>query len=264
MPHVPALAARRHSRIAALSAAFSSALIAAFAVTGCVRLSTFDPNGLWKVVGEQCVANARDKGEPGPCTTVDFQKRYAVLKDINGRAQYLLIPTDRVSGIESPEILYGGSPDYWVGAWDATRYVNAKLKTTLAPTQLGLEINATERRSQNQLHIHVDCMRADIADALAPYRHDAPGAWRWATLDGKRYRITRVTSLADRSNPFRVVERDLDAKQSMSAQTILVTGAGPDTARDGWLVVNSGLDVDNGSGSAEGLLDHACAIARPQ
>ncbi|HKT97185.1 MAG TPA: CDP-diacylglycerol diphosphatase [Paraburkholderia sp.] len=260
MLHVFSAASRSRSAFAALSLS----LIAAFAASGCVRLSTFDANGLWKVVGEQCVPNARDKGDPGPCTSVDFQKRYAVLKDINGRAQYLLIPTDRVSGIESAEILYGGSPEYWAGAWAAGRYVDARLKTTLAPTQLGLEINSSQRRSQNQLHIHVDCMRNDIADALAPYRHDTPGTWRWTTLDGKRYRITRVMSLTDRGNPFRVIEHDLGPQQSMAAQTILVTGAGSDTARDGWLVVNSGLDVEGGTGTAEGLLDHSCALARAQ
>jgi CDP-diacylglycerol pyrophosphatase len=260
MPHIFSTAFKPRPLFAALAVS----LITAFATSGCVRLSALDASGLWKVVGEQCVPNARDTGNPGPCTSVDFKKRYAVLKDISGRAQYLLIPTDRVSGIESPEILYGGSPEYWVGAWAAGRYVGDKLKMTLAPTQLGLEINSSERRSQNQLHIHVDCMRTDIADALAPYRQDAPGSWRWTTLDGKRYRVTRVTTLADGGNPFRVVERDLGPQQSMAVQTILVTGAGPDTARDGWLVVNSGLDVDGGTGTAEGLLDHSCALARAQ
>lgn len=241
----------------------NSLLVALLAAAGgCARLSTVDSNGLWKVVGGQCVPDARDHGNPAPCASVDFQRREAVLKDLAGRAQYLLIPTDRVAGIESPEILYAGSPEYWSGAWTAGHYVEKKLGRPLAANQLGLEINASQRRSQNQLHIHVDCLRADVTEALAPYRRDPPGAWRWTTLDGKRYRVTRVTSLEDRSNPFRVVARDLGAQQSMGAQTILVTGAGPDAARDGWLVVNSGLDVDGGTGTAEGLLDHGCAFAR--
>ncbi|WP_245746750.1 CDP-diacylglycerol diphosphatase [Paraburkholderia lycopersici] len=240
----------------------TAALVALAATGACVRLSAVDSDGLWKVVGGQCVPNMRDKGQPGPCTTVDFQKRYAVLKDIAGRAQYLLIPTDRVSGIESPEILYGGAPEYWVGAWGAGHLVEAKLGVPLAGNQLGLEINSSQRRTQNQLHIHVDCLRPDITNALTAFSDVAPGAWRWTTLDGSRYRVTRVTSLSSRDNPFRVVERDLGPKQSMAAQTILVTGAGPDTQRDGWLVVNSGLDVDGGTGTAEGLLDHACSLAR--
>jgi CDP-diacylglycerol pyrophosphatase len=50
----------------------------------------------------------------------------------------------------------------------------------------------------------------------------------------------------------------------MGAQTILVTGAGPDATRDGWLIVNSGRDVEGGTGTAEGLLDHACGVAHTQ
>jgi len=242
-----------------LLAAFIAALLP---TGGCVHLSTLDANGLWKVVGGQCVPNERGTNNPAPCTTVDLTRRYAVLKDISGRAQYLLIPTDRVGGIEAPEILYGGSPEYWQYAWDARRHVEARLKTTLAADQLGLEINSASRRSQNQLHIHIDCMRADVSAALAPHRDDPPGSWRSITLDGHRYRVMRVTSLVDRSNPFRVVEHSLGAGQQMGEQTILVTGAGPDAARDGWLIVHSGLDMDGGTGTAEGLLDHACKIAR--
>lgn len=241
-------------------------LLAAFAAVlltsgGCVRLSAVDADGLWKVVGGQCVHNQRSENTPAPCTSVDFARRYAVLKDLNGRAQYLLIPTDRVTGIEAPEILYGGSPEYWQYAWNAGRHVDARLGTQLAANQLGLEINSARRRTQNQLHIHIDCMRADVSAALAAHRDDPPGASRPVTLDGHRYRVTRVTSLVDRDNPFRVVQRSLGPQQQMGDQTILVTGAGADAARDGWLIVHSGLDMDGGTGTAEGLLDHACEIA---
>jgi CDP-diacylglycerol pyrophosphatase len=47
----------------------------------------------------------------------------------------------------------------------------------------------------------------------------------------------------------------------MAMQTILVTGAGPSADQDGWLIVNSSIDVDGGSGTGEGLLDHACRVA---
>jgi CDP-diacylglycerol pyrophosphatase len=242
-----------------LCAAFIAALITS---GGCVRLSTLDSDGLWKVVGVQCVDNQRSSGKPAPCTRVDFQRRYALLKDINGRAQYLLIPTDRVSGIEAPEILYAGSPEYWQYAWNAGPYVDARLGTTLAANQLGLEINSTTRRSQNQFHIHIDCMRQDVSAALAAHRDDPPGAFSPIVLDGHRFSVMRVTSLVDDSNPFRVVARSLGPQQQMRDQTILVTGAGPDAARDGWLIVHSGLDVEGGTGTAEGLMDHACGVAR--
>jgi CDP-diacylglycerol pyrophosphatase len=71
----------------------------------------------------------------------------------------------------------------------------------------------------------------------------------------------RVSGLTGASDPFRLASLDNPKPDAMAMQTILVTGAGPSAAEDGWLVVNSGLDADNGSGSAEGLLDHACRVA---
>jgi CDP-diacylglycerol pyrophosphatase len=131
----------------------------------------------------------------------------------------------------------------------------------LPDDQLGLEINSEYRRSQNQLHIHIDCMRRDVSAALATHADDAPGEWRWDTIEGERYRIMRVTSLTGADNPFRIVARDNPNPATMASQTILVTGAGAPASAHGWLIVNSGIDVDNGSGTAEGLLDHACRVA---
>ncbi|MGF6755712.1 CDP-diacylglycerol diphosphatase [Paraburkholderia sp. GAS42] len=230
--------------------------------TGCATLAAADSNALWRIVDGQCVMSMQSSGTPGFCTRVDLQARYAILKDINGTSQYLLIPTDRVSGIESPQILDKDAPPYWSDAWEARTYVEKAVKQPLRDEQLGLEINSTYRRSQSQLHIHIDCMRNDVIDALARHHSDTPGKWRWEVIDGNRYRIMRVTSLAAADDPFRVVARGLPKDAVMASQTILVTGAGPSAASDGWLIVNSSLDLDNGSGSAEPLMDHACRLAR--
>jgi CDP-diacylglycerol pyrophosphatase len=244
-------------RTARLAAAFAITL----AVSACARLATVDSNALWKIVDIRCVPSQQATGTPGQCTSVDLDKRYVILKDIVGRSQHLLIPTDRITGIESPLILAPHAQDYWVDAWDARRYVEQSVKRTLPDDQLGLEINSKYRRTQNQLHIHIDCMRREVSLALARHAKDTPGAWRWDTIDGKRYRIMRVTSLGEASNPFRIVARDNRDSEAMATQTILVTGAGPSADTDGWLILNSGIDVDDGSGSAEGLMDHACHVA---
>lgn len=193
------------------------------------------------------------------CTSVDLSKHYAILKDINGNTQYLLIPTDRISGIESPQILAADAPAYWGDAWSQRQDVGSRIGLTFPPEQLGLEINSKYRRTQQQLHIHMDCMREDIIRALKPYREIAPDTWHWTTLDGSRYRVMRITSLTGASDPFRVVARDRQGDGAMAQQTILVTGAGR-SDNDGWLIVNSGLELDDGSGTAEGLLDHQCLI----
>ncbi|WP_144141513.1 CDP-diacylglycerol diphosphatase [Paraburkholderia sp. BCC1884] len=243
------------------SVKWAAVLAIAFAASACARLAAVDSEALWKIVDLRCVPSQQATGTPGQCTTVDLDKRYAILKDIVGRSQHLLIPTDRITGIESPLILAPQAKDYWVDAWDARLYVEKSVKRTLPDNQLGLEINSAYRRTQNQLHIHIDCMRTDIGDALARHAHDTPGEWHWDTLDGNRYRIMRVTSLAHDDNPFRLVARDNHGADTMATQTILVTGAGPSATQDGWLIVNSGIDVNDGSGTAEGLLDHACRVA---
>ncbi|WP_085489924.1 CDP-diacylglycerol diphosphatase [Paraburkholderia susongensis] len=239
----------------------SATLAVALATTSCARLAAVDSNALWKIVDIRCVPSQQATGTPGQCTLVDLDKRYVVLKDILGRSQYLLMPTDRITGIESPLVLAPDAKDYWSDAWDSRSYVRKAVKRELPDDQLGLEINSEYRRSQNQLHIHIDCMQRDVSVALASHAHDTPGQWHWDTLDGRRYRIMRVMSLTGTDNPFRIVARDNPDPATMSAQTILVTGAGPSAATDGWLIVNSSIDVESGSGTAEGLLDHACRVA---
>jgi len=241
----------RYRHLAALALALGNA--------GCAVVAAANPNALWSIVSNQCVPAARASGGSGFCSAVDLSKHYAILKDINGNTQYLLIPTDRVTGIESPAVLDADAPAYWADAWDERHYVGSAIGLTFPPNQLGLEINSRYRRSQQQLHIHMDCMQDGIIKKLAQFRTIEPGKWHWTKLDGDRYRVMRVMSLTGADDPFRVVARDRHGDDAMAQQTILVTGAGPADS-DGWLIVNSGLELDDGSGTAEGLLDHACKI----
>ncbi|HZZ11264.1 MAG TPA: CDP-diacylglycerol diphosphatase [Paraburkholderia sp.] len=231
--------------------------------TGCARLAAMDSDALWKIVALHCVPSQETTGRPEQCSLVNLDQRYVILKDIVGHSQHLLIPTDRISGIESPLILAPQAQNYWVDAWTSRTYVEKSVKRSLPDNQLGLEINSEYRRSQNQLHIHIDCMRGDMSEALARHANDTPGEWHWETLDGLRYRVMRVDTLTGANEPFHLVARDNNGSDAMATQTILVTGAGASAEQNGWLIVNSGLDATqgNGSGSAEGLLDHACRVA---
>ncbi|MEA3118333.1 MAG: CDP-diacylglycerol pyrophosphatase [Paraburkholderia sp.] len=241
-------------------------LCVAVLIAGCETLAEADPNALWQIVHFDCAPVAQKIGKAGVCADVDLAHRYALLKDRRGIAQHLLIPTDRIPGIESPLLFAPHAENYWADAWNARSFVQASLKAAhrapLGDDEIGLEINSADRRSQQQLHIHIDCMRASAAEALARHRNDTPGQWTWDSIDGARYRIMRVRGPKLDGNPFDVVARDKQGPDAMGIQTILVTGAGPSAMRDGWLIVNSGTDLDGGTGSAEVLLDHQCAVAR--
>lgn len=253
---------QRRPRLSFILAA-GAALVAA----GCSVLAAADPNALWQIVNFDCVPAARTTGKTGICATVDLRGRYALLRDRGGVAQHLLIPTDRISGVESPVLLAPDAPNYWADAWNARSYVEATLKKAqrapLADNQIGLEINSVMRRSQEQLHIHIDCMRADATSALARHRSDPPRVWAWDTIDGTRYRIMRIPGPTFDFDPFKLVAGPRTSPDVMAQQTIFVTGAGASAADAGWFVLNSSLDTDGGTGSAETLLDHRCAAAAP-
>ena len=82
-----------------------------------------DPSALWNIVNGKCVPHEQTQRDPSPCSEVDLahgvDKGFVVLKDINGVAQFLLIPTARISGIDDPAILDPDATNYWDAAWRA-------------------------------------------------------------------------------------------------------------------------------------------------
>ncbi len=78
------------------------ALAACLAVLAVARGMAADPNALWHIVGEQCVPDEKLHQSPRPCEMVDLAGGYAVLKDIVGNTQFLLIPTTRVERYRKP------------------------------------------------------------------------------------------------------------------------------------------------------------------
>lgn len=224
-----------------------------------------NPDALWRIVNGQCIPGSATSGDPKPCVMLDRQRGFAILKDIVGVAQHLLIPTARLAGIESRELQQPGAPNYWRYAWEQRYRVGAALGRPLEPQQVGLEVNSAAARSQLQLHIHIDCMRADLPDLLRAHRHDPFGKWMPLALEGHRYEVMRLTGDAlQTQDPFTLAAtRSPYAAAAMGAQSLLLTGARFDDGDEGFYLINMAVNVDRGEyGNAEILLDHACAIAR--
>jgi CDP-diacylglycerol pyrophosphatase len=241
--------------------------LAALCVTGAIALNACaaNPDALWQIVSQKCVPAARDGAATNACAYVDPSKGYALLKDRNGVAQFLLIPTTRITGIESPALLAPGLPNYWVDAWNARSYVVQKLNAPLRRDEVGLAINSASGRTQNQLHIHIDCMQPAVAATLAAHRTEIDTRWRAlpVTLKGHTYRarVMDETTL-EHDDPF----KDLSAEiaplgETMGDQTLLVTGTTLADGTPGFILLNDHVDgLDRAS--SEELLDHDCAIAR--
>src|SRR5579862_2608955 len=168
-----------------------------------------DPDALWKIVSEKCVPNEQQHGQPAPCAAVDLgdgsHGGYVVLKDLVGDTQYLLMPAAKVTGIEDPQILAPGAPNYFADAWAERQFTVTAAKRDLPRDDLSLAINSVYGRTQNQLHIHIDCVTPAVRDALA--KNIAALGDKWASfpvkLAGHEYRAMRLGQDGlDRVNVF--------------------------------------------------------------
>jgi CDP-diacylglycerol pyrophosphatase len=228
-----------------------------------------NPNKLWEIVHGKCVPDEQQHGDPWPCAKVDLTRGagggFAILKDINGATQYLLIPTRRIFGIESPSLLTPSAPNYFAEAWENRSLVAWALLHPMPRDTLSLAINSDVGRTQNQWHIHIDCIRADVRQALQSQR-SVVGP-RWAPLKvllvGHRYRVMRITgeTLAGQ-NPFKLLARGgPGARADMGRHTLVVVGMLFAGDVPGFILLDDRADLAHGDrGSGENLQDHACAL----
>ena len=230
-----------------------------------------NPSALWEIVNGKCVPHEQTERDPSPCSLVDLAdgvtKGYVVLKDRDGSTQFLLIPTVRISGIEDPQVLDPEATNYFDEAWRQRYFVEERVGSPVPRNAMTLAINSTTGRSQNQLHIHIDCIRPDVKAILDANLDKVQGVWSQfpIPLAGHIYRGIRITSdtLAD-TNPFRVLaNQDPAASADMGHHTLVVVGATFPDSGDGFVLLDTKTDIPHGNfASGEELQDHDCKIMR--
>jgi CDP-diacylglycerol pyrophosphatase len=122
---------------------------------------------------------------------------------------------------------------------------------------MSLAINSAVARSQNQLHIHIDCVRSDIRETVN--RRIADVGPDWAPfpepLSGHPYLAMTVEgdTLAA-ANPLRLLANQTD---DMGLETLVVVGAYLSDGRPGFVLLASRADPAAGNpGAGEELQDH--------
>jgi len=227
--------------------------------------ATANPDILGNIVEKACVPTMQATGHPLPCRKVDLARWFAVLKDIRGRTQYLVLPTGPIAGIESPSLLNPEAPNYWQYAWEARAFVEEAAGRTIPREAIGLAINSAKGRSQNQLHIHVDCVRRDVIQVLRRSQSSIGADWRPlpVRLRGHHYLATRIEGdELGTIDPFKLLaEKVPTARAAMGDQTLVVIGAVFKNGRPGFYVLNDHVNATPGdTASGEELLDHNCAV----
>ncbi len=127
----------------------------------------------------------RGRPEPGRWTADT-----PILKDLHSAEAVLLVmPTLDITGIEDARLLAPGEPNYFAAAWRAQTYVAARIGKTMPRQDMAVSVNSPYGRSQDLLHLHVDCLTPRSVAALTA---DLPGIGpRWSrapfTFEGHPY-----------------------------------------------------------------------------
>jgi CDP-diacylglycerol pyrophosphatase len=218
------------------------------------------PNALWHIVHDLCARDVRISGDPAPCAKVDLRAGYALIKDVERPTQYLLLPTARITGIESPSLLAADAPNYWRSAWANRGYVEKQIGRPVGRDGIGLAVNSYGGRTQNQLHIHIDCVSPETRQAVDAAAGRLGSHWSELTLGprGVRYRARWIAGQDPPADPFKLVARtDGLARADMGRMSLALIPADKPHGVPGFVLL-SDRSGDDHDAAAEELLDHHC------
>ena len=219
-------------------------------------------DALRQIVQNQCVVDWIQQQDPAPCERVFLANDkfegsgYAILPDKKGAAHYLLIPTQTMRGEDSDELLDPDMPNYFAEAWKARDVITKFVGHPVARTAIGLAVNNAHSRTQNQFHIHIDCLRKDVADSLHAAADRLTQAWAPIDLLGSTYQAMRIDALnLDGTSPFDLLaQMSPDVRHHMGEYTVVIAGM---QYKSG-----AGFVMLTGTGATgELLLDSSCAVA---
>jgi len=218
-----------------------------------------DRGALWQVVHKLCLPMHATLGLPLPCLAVDDKRGFVVIRAPGDATRIIVVPTIRIEGIESPSLLRDDAPNYWAFAWGERSRVAAVAPRPLGWDDIGMAINSRTGRTQDQMHIHVDCLDARLKHALAGAKLSTQ---RWSTLNLKpwagRYHAKRLAENGLERSVFQTVAKEIPgARTSMGLQKIAIAGVAGAKGERGFVLLEKGAGR-----SAEELLDHECRAER--
>lgn len=219
-------------------------------------------DGLRQVVQNQCLVNWRAHKDASPCERVWLagpqpeSPGYALLADPKGGAHYLLVPLQTMSGSDSEELLDPDMPNYFAEAWGARDLLSKYVGHAVPRTAIGLAINTARARDQSQFHVHIECLRQDVVEALHAATARLTDKWSPITVMGLTYQAVRVADASlEATKPFDLLAQlSPDARHHLEAYTLLVAGMQYSDGAGFAMLTSTGP-------TAELLLDPGCTIA---
>jgi len=112
-----------------------------------------DRDALWLVV-RSCVLAKRTTGLAIPCLEADLGEGsnlgFVVLRPPLRPTHILVVPTNRIVGIESPVLQRPEAGAYWRAALSARGLVVSAVDGRIPSESVGMAVNSTESRSQDR------------------------------------------------------------------------------------------------------------------
>ncbi len=217
-----------------------------------------------------CLVTERALHLPFPCLAVDQPAGgdggYAVIRPPLARSEILLVPTAPIIGIESPALLAADAAPFFQDAWSARHFVVSSLPRDPGWAGLGMAVNSRPSRSQDRLHIHVDCLQPSVMAALSRYGQRIGERWTRfpVPLAGGRYWARQASVAAfERMNPVAEMRAGVPvARRSMAEMTLVVAGIERTGGKPAFMLLAADTRARGGAWSVgEDLLDHTCSIA---
>ena len=222
----------------------------------------FSRNSLWQHVQERCLEPATPTH--ADCVMVDRERGFVLYKDAIGASHYLVIPVQPVTGVDDPRAWSEGQRNAWTFGWQARDIVGKAVGRPLPDTLLGLAINAKASRSQDQLHIHLDCISERARDFLAGSEIGA--RWRDLRFNGKPVRAILIPSARPvlPIDPFELVRQDVGSNPvGIADRGVFLAYVEPAGGTAGFVLVDEPVDKANGgNGHASDFLDRGCKLGR--
>ena len=246
------------------------AWIALLSILVAVSQRDLSRNALWEVVHNVCVPGQSLHHQPDPCLEVSLNEGiehgFAILKDPRGGIQFLLIPTIRISGIESPIVLEPNATNYFADAWEDRTRIEEALHLTVPRDDIGLVVNSAASRSQDQLHIHFSCIRADVWSVLHAHEAEIGNKWAGFGVPLVAHRDVALWLPGEHlglHNPFRLLAEGVpNAMEDMGHRTLVVIGLTRPGGTEGFVILANEANREHTDfANGEELLDNACQIA---
>jgi hypothetical protein len=159
------------------------------------------------------------------------------------------MPSARITGIEDPKLLELGATNYFAMAWEQRGRVSAKLGRVLTRDETSVAVNSIYGRSQDQLHLHIDCLDAGVHEQLKALGRQIGTEWSRTRIRLGKHAdwARRLESDELKLDPFRLlVDTMPGARAEMGAWTLVLAGETGADGRPGFYLLANRADPAHG------------------